>query len=39
MKKEKNVLRWGGLAGILALIVWIVEIPLYGFVDPFIPEG
>ncbi len=37
--REKNVLRWGGLAGILAFIVWIVEMPLYVFVDPFIPEG
>jgi hypothetical protein len=27
------------VAGILAFIVWIVEMPLYGFVDPFIPEG
>jgi hypothetical protein len=36
---EKSVLRWGGLAGILAFIVWIVELPLYGFVDPFTPEG
>ena len=39
MKKEKSVLRWGGLAGILAFIVWIVEMPLYGFVDPFNSEG
>ncbi len=39
MENEKIVLRWGGLAGILAFIVWIVEMPLYGFVDPFTPEG
>lgn len=39
MKKEKSVLRWGGLAGILAFIVWMVEMPLYGFVDPFFLEG
>ena len=39
MENEKSVLRWGGLAGILAFIVWIVELPLYGFVDPFVPEG
>ena len=42
MNSDKNtvsVLRWGGLAGVLAFIVWIVELPLYGFVDPFIPEG
>jgi len=39
MENEKSVLRWGGLAGILAFIVWIVEMPLYGFVDPFVPEG
>jgi hypothetical protein len=39
MENEKSVMRWGGLAGILAFIVWIFEMPLYGFVDPFIPEG
>ena len=39
MENEMSVLRWGGLAGILAFIVWIVEMPLYGFVDPFTPEG
>lgn len=39
MENEKSVLRCGGLAGILALIIWIVEMPLYVFVDPFIPEG
>jgi hypothetical protein len=39
MENEKSVLHWGGLAGILALIIWIVDMPLYGFVDPFIPEG
>jgi len=39
MKNEKNILRWGGLAGILAFIVWIVELPLYGYVDPFSLEG
>ena len=39
MENEKSVLRWGGLAGILAFIVWIFEMPLYGFVDPFTPEG
>jgi len=39
MENEKNVMRWGGLAGILAFIVWIVEMPLYGSVDPFTPEG
>jgi hypothetical protein len=39
MENEKSVLRWGGLAGILAFIVWIVEMPLYGFVDPFTSEG
>jgi hypothetical protein len=39
MENEKSVLRWGGLAGILAFIVWIIEMPLYGFVDPFTPEG
>jgi hypothetical protein len=39
MENEKNVLRWGGLAGILAFVIWIIEMPLYGFVDPLIPEG
>ena len=39
MENEKRVLRWGGLAGILAFIVWIVEMPLYGSVDPFTPGG
>ena len=39
MENEKSVMRWGGLAGILAFIVWIVEMPLYGSVDPFTPEG
>jgi hypothetical protein len=39
MENEKNALRWGGLAGMLAFIVWIVELPLYGSVDPFTPEG
>jgi hypothetical protein len=39
MENEKSVLRWGGLAGILAFILWIVEMPLYGSVDPFTPGG
>jgi hypothetical protein len=39
MENEKNALRWGGLAGILAFIVWIVELPLFGRVNPFTPEG
>ena len=39
MENEKSALRWGGLAGILAFIVWIVEMPLYGFVDPFTSAG
>jgi len=39
VENEKGVLRWGGLAGILAFIVWIVEMPIYGSVDPFTPEG
>jgi hypothetical protein len=39
MENEKSVLRWGGLAGILAFILWIVEMPLYGSVDPFAPGG
>jgi hypothetical protein len=39
MESEQRVLRLGGLAGILAFMVWIVELPLFGFVDPFAPEG
>ncbi len=39
LEQEKSALRWGGLAGILAFIVWIFELPLFGFVDPFAPEG
>jgi hypothetical protein len=39
MENEKSVLRWGGLAGILAVIVFIVGMPLYALVDPFTPEG
>ena len=39
MENEKSVLRWGGLAGILAFIVFIVGMPLYALVDPFTPEG
>ena len=39
LKQEKSVMRWGGLAGILAFILWIVEMPLYGSVDPFTHEG
>ena len=39
LEQEESALRWGGTAGILAFIVWIVEMPLYGFVDPFTPEG
>lgn len=39
MENDKSVLRWGGLAGILAFIVWMVEMPIYGLVDPFVPDG
>jgi hypothetical protein len=39
MENQRSVLRWGGLAGILAFIFWIFEMPLYGFVDPFTPDG
>ena len=39
MENEKSVLRWGGLAGILAFIIWIVDMPIYVYVDPFIPQG
>jgi hypothetical protein len=39
MDNERSALRWGGLAGILAFIFWIVELPLYEAVDPFTPDG
>jgi hypothetical protein len=39
MEIERSALRWGGLAGILAFIVWMVEMPIYGYVDPFVPDG
>ena len=44
MENEKIVLRWGGLAGILAFITFIVDMPIYAFIDPassplFSPEG
>jgi len=39
MENEKSVLLWGGMAGILAFIAWIVEMPLYGSIDPFTPGG
>ncbi len=44
MENEKSFLRWGGLAGILAVIAFIVDMPIYGFIDPassplFAPEG
>jgi len=34
MENEKRVLRWGGLAGILAVIAFIVDVPIYAFIDP-----
>jgi hypothetical protein len=34
MENEKRVLRWGGLAGILAVIAFIVDMPIYAFADP-----
>jgi hypothetical protein len=34
MENENIVLRWGGLAGILAFIIFIVDMPIYAFVDP-----
>jgi hypothetical protein len=39
METENKVLRWGGIAGILAFIVWIIEMPVYAYVDPFIAGG
>jgi hypothetical protein len=39
MENEKSVLRWGGLAGILAFIIWIIDMPIYMQADPFTPQG
>jgi hypothetical protein len=39
MEKEKSILRWGGRAGILAFIIWIIEMPVYVYVDPFVSGG
>ena len=39
MENEKSILRWGGRAGILAFIVWIIEMPVYVYVDPFVSGG
>jgi len=39
MENEKSVLRWGGRAGLLAFIVWILDMPVYMYVDPFIAGG
>ena len=39
MENDKSIQRWGGLAGILAFIIWIVDMPIYAYVDPFIPQG
>ena len=39
MENEKSVLRWGGRAGLLAFIVWILDMPVYLYVDPFMTGG
>jgi hypothetical protein len=39
MKSEQSVLRWGGLSGLLAAIVFIVGMPLYKSAEPFSSEG
>ena len=39
VEKEKSVLRWGGLVGILAFIVFIVGMPLYSSLSPLTLEG
>ena len=39
MENEKSVLRWGGRAGLLAFFVWILDMPVYLYVDPFITGG
>ena len=39
MENEKSVLYWGGISGIMAFIIWIVDVPIYAYVDPFIPKG
>jgi hypothetical protein len=39
MENGENVLRWGGLAGILAFVIWIVDMPIYAVADPLVAEG
>jgi len=39
MKNEKYFLKWGGFAGVLAVIVFIVGMPLYYSLSPLNPEG
>ena len=34
-----NALSWGGISGILAFFAWIISLPVYGKVDPFIAGG
>ena len=38
MEQEKSVLLWGGLAGILAFIIFIVHMPLYALLSPLSPK-
>lgn len=39
MENEKSVLKWGGLAGITAFVIWIVDMPIYMQADPFTTQG
>jgi hypothetical protein len=39
MEIDRKVIRWGGLSGILAFIVWIIEMQVYAYVDPFVAGG
>lgn len=39
MKNEKYFLKWGGFAGVLAVIVFIIGMPLYYSLLPLTPEG
>ena len=34
MDEERSVLRWGGLAGVLAGILFLVTIPLFALIPP-----
>ena len=39
MEIDQKVIRWGGISGIIAFIVWIIEMRVYAYVDPFVVGG